>query len=375
MGSQLAALVGPAPGLSIADRRRRQRSRVGRSFVPRRRHLALLTQSQREDGIGYDFEDQANDKNDIRAGAQYDVNTSSIYQIVPTVPQIVTAAPRLNQYLVYVSDTWSITPAFSAMGSLRYVGQHSQTSDNPPVIYGDGAIDPHLALAYTFAGLNGLRATFDHNSGAAAAARSAAHVRPGERLQRQLRRQRQRRRPQFSARARTADDYAFSYERGAERKCASPTSRNESRTSSTFCRPTIAMRSTPAKTPMRSVFPPTPASCARMGWSSGSATATLRSTPTTITRSLRASISSRSTISTRRRFSPAISSRPTIFRTSPRWLRTSSLSCIVACACADAFVRKRLPLRQRHEVWDDRPGNPGASPQRQLRHPGSTITS
>ena len=80
------------------------------------------------------------------------------------MPQIVTAAPRLNQYLVYVSDTWSVTPNLSAMGSLRYVGQHSQTSDNPPVIYGGGAIDPHLALAYTFAGQNGLRATFDHNS-------------------------------------------------------------------------------------------------------------------------------------------------------------------------------------------------------------------
>jgi hypothetical protein len=122
------------------------------------------TQHQREDGIGYDFEDQANAKTDFRAGAQYGVDTSSLYQIVPTVPQIVTAAPRLNQYLVYVSDTWSVTPTFSAMGSLRYVGQHAQTSDSKPVIYGDGAIDPHLALAYAFAGLNGLRATFDHNS-------------------------------------------------------------------------------------------------------------------------------------------------------------------------------------------------------------------
>lgn len=120
------------------------------------------TQSQREDGIGYDFEDQANEKHDIRAGAQYDVNTSDIYQIVPTVPQIITAAPRLNQYLVYLSDTWSMTPHFSAMGSLRYVGQHSQTSDG--VIYGDGALDPHLSVAYTAAGLNGFRANFDHTS-------------------------------------------------------------------------------------------------------------------------------------------------------------------------------------------------------------------
>ena len=160
------------------------------------------TQNQREDGIGYDFEDQANDKTDFRAGAQYDVNTSSIYQIVPTVPQIVTAAPRLNQYLVYMSDTWSVTPNFSAMGSLRYVGQRAQTSDNPPVIYGDGALDPHLALAYTFAGLNGLRATFDHNS----VPPLPLEVQRGGGANGAV--------PSFPLAPETSDDYAFSYERG-----------------------------------------------------------------------------------------------------------------------------------------------------------------
>ncbi len=172
------------------------------------------TQYQREDGIGYDFEDQANAKTDFRAGAQYDVNTSSIYQIVPTVPQIVTAAPRLNQYLVYVSDTWSVTPNFSAMGSLRYVGQHAQTSDNPPVIYGDGAIDPHLALAYTFAGLNGLRATFDHNSvpplplevQRTCVPASACSNDSGSNANGAI--------PSFPLAPETSDDYAFSYERG-----------------------------------------------------------------------------------------------------------------------------------------------------------------
>jgi hypothetical protein len=119
-------------------------------------------QWQREAGYGYDFEDQAGDKHDVRLGAQYDVNTSSVYQIVPTIPQTVTASPRLNQYLVYAGDTWAMTPHFSVMGSLRYIGQHTQTSTN--VIYGDGAIDPHVALAYSFAGLDGLRANFDHTS-------------------------------------------------------------------------------------------------------------------------------------------------------------------------------------------------------------------
>jgi Carboxypeptidase regulatory-like domain len=172
------------------------------------------TQYQREDGVGYDYEDQANDKTDLRAGAQYDVNTSSIYQIVPTVPQIVAAAPRLNQYLVYVSDEWSVTPNFSAMGSLRYVGQHSQTSDSPPVIYGDGAIDPHLALGYAFAGRNGLRATFDHNSvpplplevQRTCVPASACSDDSGSNANGAV--------PSYPLAPETANDYAFSYEHG-----------------------------------------------------------------------------------------------------------------------------------------------------------------
>ena len=172
------------------------------------------TQSQREDGIGYDFEDQANDKTDFRAGAQYDVNTSNIYQIVPTVPQVVTAAPRLNQYLVYVSDTWSVTPSLSAMGSLRYVGQHSQTSDNPPVIYGDGAIDPHLSLAYTFAGQNALRATFDHNSVMPLPLEVQRTCVPASACSNDSGGSANGAIPSFPLAPETSNDYAFSYEHG-----------------------------------------------------------------------------------------------------------------------------------------------------------------
>jgi hypothetical protein len=172
------------------------------------------TQSQREDGIGYDFEDQANDKTDFHAGAQYDVNTSSIFQIVPTVPQIVTAAPRLNQYLVYVSDTWSVAPNFSAMGSLRYVGQHAQTSDDPPVIYGDGAIDPHLALAYTFAGTNGFRATFDHNSVPPLPLEVQRTCVPASQCSNNSGGNAKGAVPSSPLAPETADDYAFSYEHG-----------------------------------------------------------------------------------------------------------------------------------------------------------------
>ena len=172
------------------------------------------TQYQREDGIGYDFEDQANDKTDFRAGAQYDVNTSNFYQIVPTVPQIVTAAPRLNQYLVYMNDTWSVTPNFSAMGSLRYVGQHAQTSDNPPVIYGDGALDPHLALAYTFAALNGLRATFDHNSVPPPPLEVQRTCVPASQCSNDSGGDANGAVPSYPLAPETSDDYAFSYEHG-----------------------------------------------------------------------------------------------------------------------------------------------------------------
>jgi hypothetical protein len=170
------------------------------------------TQYQREDGAGYDFEDQAGEKHDIRAGAQYDVNTSSIYQIVPTVPQIITAAPRLNQYLVYLSDTWSMTPHFSAMGSLRYIGQHTQTSDD--VVYGDGAIDPHLALAYTFAGLNGFRANFDHTSAPPLPLEVQRTCTPASDCSDDSGGNAGGTVPSFPLAPETADVYALSYERG-----------------------------------------------------------------------------------------------------------------------------------------------------------------
>ncbi len=170
------------------------------------------TQHQREDGAGYDFEDQAGEKHDIRAGAQYDVNTSSIYQIVPTVPQIITATPRLNQYLVYASDAWSMTPRFSAMGSLRYIGQHSQTSDG--LIYGDGAIDPHLALAYTFAGSNGFRANFDHTSTPPLPLEVQRTCRPASDCSNDSGGNAGGSVPSFPLAPETADDYALSYEHG-----------------------------------------------------------------------------------------------------------------------------------------------------------------
>jgi len=156
-------------------------------------------QNQRQDGVGYDFDDRAGEKHDLRAGAQYSVNVSSLDQLVPTADELVTSNPRLNQYLVYLGDTWSIDDRLNANATLRYVGEHVLTGTG--FAYGVGAIDPHLAIAYDLPAQSALRATFDHTSVAPlplevqrtdSTAPAAPVVLAPE----------------------TADDYSISYERG-----------------------------------------------------------------------------------------------------------------------------------------------------------------
>jgi Carboxypeptidase regulatory-like domain len=156
-------------------------------------------QSQRQDGIGYDFEDQAGTKHELRAGAQYSVNVSDLDQIVPTADELVTSNPRLNQYLIYAGDTWSLDDRLTATGTLRYAGQHVLTGTG--FAYGVGAIDPHLAMTYSLPGESALRATFDHTSVAPLPLEtqrtdSTAPAAP------------------VILAPETADDYSFSYERG-----------------------------------------------------------------------------------------------------------------------------------------------------------------
>jgi hypothetical protein len=119
-------------------------------------------QSQRQSGIGYDFDDQAGEKHDIRAGAQYSVNVADLDQVVPTADELITSNPRLNQYLLYAGDTWSIDERLTATGALRYMAEHILTGTG--LAYGVSAIDPHLGLAYSLLGESALRATFDHTS-------------------------------------------------------------------------------------------------------------------------------------------------------------------------------------------------------------------
>ncbi len=156
-------------------------------------------QSQRQDGIGYDFDDQAGANHDIRAGAQYSVNVSDLDQIVPTADELVTSNPRLNQYLLYAGDTWSIDDRLTATGTLRYTGQHVLTGTG--LTYGVGAIDPHLGLAYSLPDESALRATFDHTS----VAPLPLEVQRTDSLAAA---------PPIVLAPETADDYSFSYERG-----------------------------------------------------------------------------------------------------------------------------------------------------------------
>jgi len=119
-------------------------------------------QSQRQDGIGYDFDDQAGVRQYIRLGAQYSVNSAYLNQLVPTAAELVSANPRLNQYLLYAGDTWSVDDRLTATATLRYVGEHVLSGGG--LAYGVGSIDPHLGLSYVFPAENALRATFDHTS-------------------------------------------------------------------------------------------------------------------------------------------------------------------------------------------------------------------
>jgi hypothetical protein len=119
-------------------------------------------QSQRQDGVGYDFDDQAGTKHDFRLGAQYAVNVSDLDQLVPAADELVTSNPRLDQYLLYAGDTWSIDDRLDANATLRLTGENVLTGTH--LSYGVDAIDPHLATTYSLGDAGAVRATFDHTS-------------------------------------------------------------------------------------------------------------------------------------------------------------------------------------------------------------------
>jgi len=156
-------------------------------------------QNQRQHGIGYDFDDQAGPKHDLRAGVQYSVNVGDLDQIVPTADEVVTSDTRLNQTLVYAGDTWSIDDRFTLTGSLRDMAERVRTGTG--LAYGVGALDPHLAASYALPADSALRVTFDHTSVAPLPleVQRTDSTSPA---------------PPVVLAPETADDYTVSYERG-----------------------------------------------------------------------------------------------------------------------------------------------------------------
>jgi hypothetical protein len=119
-------------------------------------------QSGRDTGLSYDGEDLIGEHHHLRYGAQYRVNTFSLYQLVPTFDETVRSNPTLSSYLAYLGDTWSATQRLSLMGALRLTGTHIVPSTGYP--YNVGAIDPHVAAVQRLGGVYALRATFDHTT-------------------------------------------------------------------------------------------------------------------------------------------------------------------------------------------------------------------
>jgi hypothetical protein len=162
--------------------------------------ISLASQQwQREQGLGFDYDDQAGEKNDLRAGFQYSVTMSYLNQVVPTADEFIFSNPRLNQNLFYLGDTWSIDDHLSMTGTLRYTSQDVLTSTG--FFYSNGAIDPHLGMAYTFGDNNALRATFDHTSVAPLPLEVERNDSTAPA-------------PPIVLSPETADDYAFTYQHG-----------------------------------------------------------------------------------------------------------------------------------------------------------------
>ena len=119
-------------------------------------------QGGRENGIGYDGDDIANERHHLKFGTEYRVNNSFLDQVVPTADEFITSQPTLFYYLAYFGDTWSISRRLDLTGTARYTYTHVNPSDG--FSYNVGAIDPHFSAAYLIGNEYALRATYDHTT-------------------------------------------------------------------------------------------------------------------------------------------------------------------------------------------------------------------
>jgi hypothetical protein len=119
-------------------------------------------QGGREEGLGYDGDVLLGERQHLRFGTEYRVNTSFLNEIVPTADEYITSNPTLFSALAYAGDTWNASRRLELTGAARLTSTHIVPSDG--FTYTVGALDPHFAAAYRLGNEYSLRATFDRDT-------------------------------------------------------------------------------------------------------------------------------------------------------------------------------------------------------------------
>jgi carboxypeptidase family protein len=113
------------------------------------------------DGAGLDAVDLGA-RHQVAWGAELRRQTSSLYQVVPTLDQVVTAKPVLVSQLAYVADDWSPAASLQLQGALRYGATEVHRDDGRS--YTVRALDPHLSAVVRLGTSSSLRLAFDHTT-------------------------------------------------------------------------------------------------------------------------------------------------------------------------------------------------------------------
>jgi Carboxypeptidase regulatory-like domain len=119
-------------------------------------------QATRLNGFTYDVDNTSNDHHRLLYGAEYRVNASDLYQVVPTADEIITSNPTLFSQLLYLSDDWNGGKRLDVSGTLRFNHTHIVPSDGSA--YDVAALDPHAAISYKLGNTLALRAAYDHTT-------------------------------------------------------------------------------------------------------------------------------------------------------------------------------------------------------------------
>jgi hypothetical protein len=120
------------------------------------------TQGGRESGLSFDVDQLANDRHHVLYGAEYRIDNSFLYQIVPTADETISSNPTLFSSLAYAGDTWSFARRLDLAATARFTRTYIVPSDGRPYIV--AAADPHAALVYRLGGNYSLRAAFDRTT-------------------------------------------------------------------------------------------------------------------------------------------------------------------------------------------------------------------